>query len=175
MRCPNGHRTCKKTGGSLPVLRKSDEQFAAAIFAALDLLTIGNPRARQLIPSNIIRDLPHLEAPISSVFLPTSARLFDSVVIRTTALQAQGDSMDHTRNRLNGLFPHRRSPRVPGELRGKWVAWDRDQTRIVASGHTFEEAKGAAGAAGESSVLMARVPTRVGRPMLYMVAVFISQ
>jgi hypothetical protein len=87
--------------------------------------------------------------------------------------------MDHTRNRLNGLFAHRRSPRVPGELRGKWVAWDRNQTRIVASGDTFEEAKGAAGAAGESSVLMARVPAqdraRFRRPMLYMVAVFISQ
>jgi len=83
--------------------------------------------------------------------------------------------MDHIRNRLNGQFSHRRPSRVPGELRGKWVAWDRDQTRIVASGHTFEEAKGAAGAAGESSVLMARVPTRLGRPMLYMVAVYISQ
>jgi hypothetical protein len=87
--------------------------------------------------------------------------------------------MDHTRNRLNGFFAQRRSPRVPGELSGKWVAWDRHPTRIVASGDTFEEAKGAAGAAGESSVLMARVPARhqmrFGRPVLYMVAVFISQ
>jgi hypothetical protein len=72
----------------------------------------------------------------------------------------------------------RHQPRVPREYAGRWVAWDRDQTRIVASGDSFDEAKIAASAAGESSVLMARVPARsamrFGRPLLYTVAVFIS-
>ncbi len=84
------------------------------------------------------------------------------------------------RNRLSQYQLRRNGAAgAPCELRGKWVAWDRDQTRIVASGDSFEEAKEAAGAAGESEVLMGRVPadvhSRFGRPMLYMVAVFISQ
>lgn len=84
------------------------------------------------------------------------------------------------RNRLSQYDARRFSgrPGAPRELSGKWVAWDRDQTRIVASGDTFEEAKEAAGAAGESAVLMARIPAgiraRFGRPVLYTVAVFIS-
>jgi hypothetical protein len=74
----------------------------------------------------------------------------------------------------------RSQPRVPNELTGKWVAWDRDETRIVASGDTFDAAKQSAAAAGQSAVLMARVPSqprfRFGRrPLLSMVAVFISQ
>ncbi len=76
-------------------------------------------------------------------------------------------------------FDRRSQPRVPSELSGKWVAWDRDETRIVASGDTFDEAKQSAAAAGQSAVLMARVPAqprfRFGRPLLSMVAVFISQ
>jgi hypothetical protein len=63
---------------------------------------------------------------------------------------------------------------------GRWIAWKRDQTTIVGTGRTFEEAKQAATAAGESAVLLARVPAlqhriRLGRPLLYIVAVFISQ
>jgi hypothetical protein len=80
-------------------------------------------------------------------------------------------------------FPERASQRrhqlrISGEYAGRWIAWDRDQTRIVASGDSFAAAKEAASAAGESSVLMARIPAhsamRFGRPLLYMVAVFIS-
>jgi len=76
-------------------------------------------------------------------------------------------------------FDRRNQPRVPKEYTGKWVAWDRDETRIVATGDTFDEAKQSAAAAGQSAVLMARVPAqprvRFGRPLLSMVAVFISQ
>jgi hypothetical protein len=86
--------------------------------------------------------------------------------------------MDFSRNRMEGRAARRSQPAVPRELSGKWVAWDRDQTRIIGSGDTFEEAKEAAVAAGESAILMARVPARhrlrFGRPMLYMVAVFIA-
>ena len=86
--------------------------------------------------------------------------------------------MDVARNRIDGHFARRSQPRLPRELNGKWVAWDRDQTRIVGSGDTFAEAKEAAAAAGESAVLMARIPARnrlrLGRPMLSMVAVFIA-
>jgi hypothetical protein len=86
--------------------------------------------------------------------------------------------MDFSRNRIDGHPARRSQPTVPRELSGKWVAWDRDQTRIISSGDTFEEAKEAAVAAGESAIFMARVPARhrlrFGRPMLYMVAVFIA-
>jgi hypothetical protein len=87
--------------------------------------------------------------------------------------------MHFFRNPLPERISQRRhQPRVPREYAGRWVAWDRNQTRIVASGDSFDEAKIAASAAGESSVLMARVPARsaarFGRPLLYMVAVFIS-
>jgi hypothetical protein len=86
--------------------------------------------------------------------------------------------MDFSHNRINGNSARRNPPRVPRELSGKWVAWDRGQTRIIGSGDTFEEAKEAAVAAGESAILMARIPARhrlrLGRPMLYMVAVFIA-
>ncbi len=68
---------------------------------------------------------------------------------------------------------------VPAELAGKWVAMTRDQSRILGSGETFEEAKSVAGASGESSVLLARVGAirhwwQWGQPLVYMVAVYIS-
>ncbi len=68
---------------------------------------------------------------------------------------------------------------VPAELAGKWVAMTRDQSRILGSGETFEEAKSVAGAAGESSVLLGRVGAirhwcQWGRPLVYVVAVYIS-
>lgn len=63
---------------------------------------------------------------------------------------------------------------------GKWVAWNRDQTAIIASGDTFEEVKQAAALAGERSVLLAKLPQlnafrHAGQHALYIVAVFISQ
>jgi hypothetical protein len=62
----------------------------------------------------------------------------------------------------------------------RWVVLNREQTKIIATGRTFEEAKQAAAAAGESSVLLAQMPPARGvglrgRHFIYMVAVFISQ
>lgn len=67
---------------------------------------------------------------------------------------------------------------VPVDYSGLWTAWNRDQTRIVGSGHTFEQAKRAAAAAGEQSIVLAKVPPlssgrRVWR-WSQVVAVFIS-
>lgn len=42
---------------------------------------------------------------------------------------------------------------------GRWMAWNREQTRLLAIGNTFEEAKLAAAATGEQSVTMARLTT----------------
>jgi len=71
------------------------------------------------------------------------------------------------------------SPEVPPELAGQWIAWNRDQTRIVGCGNTFEEAKQRAAEAGECAVFLAKAPAGKrwlghGRRVLYMVAVFIS-
>jgi hypothetical protein len=49
-------------------------------------------------------------------------------------------------------------PTVPREYSGKWIAWDFNRTRIVASGATFDEAKQAAKAAGEIRPILAKVP-----------------
>lgn len=49
-------------------------------------------------------------------------------------------------------------PRVPKEYSGKWIAWDFNRTRIVASGTSLEEAKQAAQAAGEIRPILAKVP-----------------
>jgi hypothetical protein len=62
---------------------------------------------------------------------------------------------------------------------GQWVAWDRRQTHVVASGTTFDAVKAAAAEAGEQSVLVARIPTRpswLRRPqkLLSVFAVFIA-
>jgi hypothetical protein len=56
---------------------------------------------------------------------------------------------------------------------------NRDQSRILGSGETFEEAKSVAGAAGESSVFLGRVGEarhwwRWGPSLVYVVAVYIS-
>jgi hypothetical protein len=62
---------------------------------------------------------------------------------------------------------------------GQWVAWDREQTHVVASGSTFEQVKAAAANAGEQSILVAKVPAstswmRRSHKLLYVFAVFIS-
>jgi hypothetical protein len=49
-------------------------------------------------------------------------------------------------------------PRVPKEYAGKWIAWDSQRTKIVASGATFAEAKQAAEDAGEVNPIFAKVP-----------------
>ena len=74
-----------------------------------------------------------------------------------------------------------RSPdtsRVSPEYAGLWTVWNREQTRIIGSGHTFEEAKQAAAAAGEQAVILAKAPDAPHRRRAWrwtqVVAVFIS-
>jgi hypothetical protein len=50
------------------------------------------------------------------------------------------------------------SPVVPLEYAGLWIAWDRDHTRIVASGPTIEAAFEAAIATGEPKPILGRAP-----------------
>jgi hypothetical protein len=73
----------------------------------------------------------------------------------------------------------RRTPEVPAELAGKWIAWDREQTQVVGWGNSFESAKRAAAYAGHREVLIAksqpRTPWLRSQHVLCMVAVFISQ
>ena len=59
---------------------------------------------------------------------------------------------------------------------GQWVAWNRQQDRVVAYGRTFEEAKQSAAAAGETSVILTKASRKGSkRPhWLYAVAVFIA-
>lgn len=49
-------------------------------------------------------------------------------------------------------------PMVPLEYAGKWIAWNREQTRVVAAGRTIKEALDAAKAAGEKDPVLAKVP-----------------
>jgi len=50
------------------------------------------------------------------------------------------------------------SPVVPKEYAGKWIAWDRKERTIIASGRTFAEVKRAAEQAGEAKPLLEKVP-----------------
>jgi hypothetical protein len=52
----------------------------------------------------------------------------------------------------------RKHPPVDTKYAGKWIAWDQEQVRIVASGHTFRETYNAAIQAGEPDPLLAKVP-----------------
>ena len=47
---------------------------------------------------------------------------------------------------------------VPKKYSGKWIAWDFNLTKIIASGTTFVEAKHAAQAVGETRPVLAKVP-----------------
>jgi Family of unknown function (DUF5678) len=49
-------------------------------------------------------------------------------------------------------------PIVPIEYAGMYIVWNRDQTRIVASGRTLEDALRAAKEAGEEDPVLAKVP-----------------
>lgn len=59
---------------------------------------------------------------------------------------------------------------------GQWVAWNRQQDRVISSGRTFEEAKQSAAAAGESSVILTKASEKGARRphWLCAVAVFIA-
>jgi hypothetical protein len=49
-------------------------------------------------------------------------------------------------------------PIVPIEYAGKWIVWDFDETRIIASGRSYEEAKKAAEATGEKRPILEKTP-----------------
>lgn len=49
-------------------------------------------------------------------------------------------------------------PIVPRQYAGQWIAWDRRQTKIVASGRSLAEAIRRAAAAGESDPVLAKAP-----------------
>jgi hypothetical protein len=50
------------------------------------------------------------------------------------------------------------TPTVPKEYGGKWIAWNFERTRILASGRTMSDAKRAAEALGEARPVLAKVP-----------------
>ena len=49
-------------------------------------------------------------------------------------------------------------PRVPSRYCGQWIAWNFQQTQIVASGPTLRAARDAAIAAGESQPILTKAP-----------------
>jgi Family of unknown function (DUF5678) len=49
-------------------------------------------------------------------------------------------------------------PRVSREYVGKWIAWNSQHTRIIASGATFAEVQRAAEATGEPNPIFAKAP-----------------
>jgi hypothetical protein len=49
-------------------------------------------------------------------------------------------------------------PLVPRKFAGQWIAWDHEQTRIIANASTFGEARQAAFEKGEPSPVLAKVP-----------------
>jgi len=50
------------------------------------------------------------------------------------------------------------TPVVPQECGGKWIAWNFERTKILATGRTFAEAKQAAEACGETKPVLAKAP-----------------
>jgi hypothetical protein len=49
-------------------------------------------------------------------------------------------------------------PIVPLEYAGKWIAWNHERTRIIASGRTVEEVVKAAADAGETDPMFDKAP-----------------
>ena len=49
-------------------------------------------------------------------------------------------------------------PRVPRQYGGQWIAWNHEQSRIVASGPTLQSALEAAIASGELQPLLTKAP-----------------
>jgi hypothetical protein len=50
------------------------------------------------------------------------------------------------------------TPVIPRECGGKWIAWNFERTRILATGRTFAETKQAAEALGEARPVLAKAP-----------------
>jgi hypothetical protein len=55
-------------------------------------------------------------------------------------------------------MPDIKHPTVPKEYAGKWIAWDHEMTRIVASGNSLVEAMQAAKTVGEADPVIGKVP-----------------
>ena len=49
-------------------------------------------------------------------------------------------------------------PIVPIEYAGKWIAWDFDETKIIASGRSYKETLLAAEATGETRPILVKTP-----------------
>jgi len=49
-------------------------------------------------------------------------------------------------------------PIVPIEYAGKWIAWDFNETKIIASGRSYEDTRKAAEATGEKRPVLAKAP-----------------
>lgn len=49
---------------------------------------------------------------------------------------------------------------VPIEYAGKWIAWNADQTKILSSGETIQDARNKAFQAGEKTPWLDKVPHR---------------
>ena len=55
-------------------------------------------------------------------------------------------------------LPVTQPPRVPSRYCGQWIAWNHEQSRIVASGPTLQLALEAAIASGELQPLLTKAP-----------------
>lgn len=55
------------------------------------------------------------------------------------------------------------SPKVPRKYCGLWIAWNHEQTKIVASGKTFPEVFAAAEATGEEKPIFTKAPHATSR------------
>jgi len=51
-------------------------------------------------------------------------------------------------------------PVVPKKYAGQWIAWNHQQTRIIAAGKTFAAAQQAAVNKGETNPLLDKVPRK---------------
>lgn len=52
----------------------------------------------------------------------------------------------------------RKTPTVPIEFAGKWIAWNFDETRIIASGRTYQDTLQQALATGEAKPILEKAP-----------------
>jgi hypothetical protein len=53
---------------------------------------------------------------------------------------------------------HSEPPTVPADYAGKWLAFDHEETRILAARRTFAEAKAAAEEIGEVDPVLVKAP-----------------
>jgi hypothetical protein len=56
------------------------------------------------------------------------------------------------------MLDPKKPPIVPIEYAGKWIAWDFERTKIIASGRTYAETNRAAKATGENRPILAKAP-----------------